>query len=76
MLGVILAIIGFSIALSTLNDEEGNIFDHFLEDKHQKVGLVIFAFAIDQAIAGYLRPHAPEPPASSNESSTDRTRPH
>ena len=63
-LGVLLTIIGFGIAVHTFN-KEGN--DHFTLKKHHKIGLVVFLFAVLQAISGILRPHAPHQQAAVTE---------
>ena len=63
-LGVLLTIIGFGIAVHIFNQEEN---DHFTMKKHHKIGLVVFLFAVLQAISGILRPHAPHQQAAVTE---------
>lgn len=55
-------VIAFSLAVAavqmgTLPGEEPN---HFVENAHRTVGLVIFCLTFFQVIAGLLRPHAPK----------------
>ena len=66
-LGVSLTIVGFSIAVHNFNNEGK---DHFTPKKHFKIGLVVFLFAVLQAISGILRPHAPHPPAAEDETTS------
>ena len=53
-----LTLIAFSLALRATNIEN---LDHFADEPHRKLGLVIFIFAFVQALNGALRPHATEP---------------
>lgn len=54
---VLMTLIAFSLAVKATNIEE---LDHFSEETHRRMGLVIFLFSLLQASNGLLRPHAPE----------------
>jgi hypothetical protein len=58
--GVICVIIGFALAVAEIQHEDGSEAEHFKEDRHWTVGLVVFLFAFLQAVGGLLRPHLPK----------------
>ena len=60
-IAVVCTIVGFAIAVHNINEEQGSTAKHFSTVKHHKIGLVIFIFAIIQAITGIFRPHLPRP---------------
>jgi DOMON domain len=57
--GLTLTIIGFAIAVYCVADEDGKSAKHFQEITHYKIGLVVFIFALLQALSGFFRPHLP-----------------
>jgi DOMON domain/Eukaryotic cytochrome b561 len=59
-IAVACTIAGFAIAVHNIKDEQGNHFTNTI--KHHKMGLVIFMFAILQALSGMFRPHLPHKP--------------
>jgi DOMON domain/Eukaryotic cytochrome b561 len=62
-IAVACTIAGFSIAVHIIKKEDGSSADHFTNTiKHHKIGLVVFLFAILQALSGYFRPHLPHKP--------------
>lgn len=56
-LAVLLTIVSFSIAVYIFNKEGED--EHFSEETHHTLGLIIFIFALLQALNGMLRPHLP-----------------
>jgi hypothetical protein len=56
---VSLTIVAFAIAVSGIADEDGKSAKHFQELTHYKIGLVVFIFALLQALSGIFRPHLP-----------------
>ena len=60
-IAVVCTIVGFAIAVHNINEERGSTAKHFSTVKHHKIGLVIFIFAMIQAITGIFRPHLPKP---------------
>ena len=66
--GILLTIVGFSIAVHLFNEEEK---DHFSTNKHHKIGLSIFIFAVLQGLSGIFRPHAPHKPDPKEESDVE-----
>lgn len=63
-LASVFTLCGFAIAVSAINDEQGDSAEHFSRDTHHKVGLVVFLFTILQVSNGLVRPHAPAPPVT------------
>jgi DOMON domain/Eukaryotic cytochrome b561 len=59
-LAVVFTIAGFGIAVHIINQEQGSAAKHFSTYQHHKMGLVIFIFALLQAISGIFRPHLPK----------------
>lgn len=59
MLGVLLTIIGFAIAVSLIAKEQGDTAEHFSTLRHHKIGLAVFIFSNINALWGIFRPHAP-----------------
>lgn len=60
-IAVLCTIVGFAIAVHNINEEQGSSAKHFSTYKHHTIGLVIFIFAMIQAITGIFRPHLPKP---------------
>jgi hypothetical protein len=56
-LAAILTIVSFSIAVHIFNKEGED--EHFTEETHHTVGLVIFILTLLQALNGFFRPHLP-----------------
>ncbi|KAI2508640.1 putative catecholamine binding [Fragilaria crotonensis] len=56
-LAAILTIAAFSIAVYIFNKEGED--EHFTEETHHTLGLVIFILTLLQALNGFLRPHLP-----------------
>ena len=54
---IILTVIALGLAVKATNIEG---LDHFTEEKHRKLGLVIVLLAFMQGVGGALRPHLPE----------------
>lgn len=61
LLGIILTITGFSLAVRAINKEDGDSAQHFQGNFHEGVGLAVFILALAQAINGLLRPHRLHP---------------
>jgi Eukaryotic cytochrome b561 len=60
-IAVLCTIVGFAIAVHNINKEQGSSAKHFSTYKHHTIGLVIFIFAMVQALTGIFRPHLPKP---------------
>jgi hypothetical protein len=60
-IAVLCTIVGFAIAVRNIQEEQGSSAKHFSTYQHHKIGLVVFIFAIIQAITGIFRPHLPKP---------------
>lgn len=65
-IGVALTIAGFGIAVHTYKQEKGSSVKHFSDQRHHTMGLVIFIFALLQALNGIFRPHLPHAAATSS----------
>jgi DOMON domain len=75
-IAVACTIAGFSIAVHNIQSGQGSSANHFTNTiKHHKIGLVIFLFAILQAVSGIFRPHLPhkpEPEETDEEADADK----
>lgn len=58
-LAVVMTIVGFGLAVAAITQQNK---PHFTGSPHLPVGLVIFIFAVLQALNGILRPHLPHKP--------------
>ena len=56
---ILLNVVAFGLAIRATNIEK---LDHFRQENHRKLGLVIVVLAILQAAGGFARPHLPSPP--------------
>jgi DOMON domain/Eukaryotic cytochrome b561 len=76
-IAVACTIAGFSIAVHIIKTEDGSSANHFTNTiQHHKIGLVIFLFAILQAVSGFFRPqlpHKPEPAIADEEADGDKS---
>jgi hypothetical protein len=65
-IGVALTIAGFGIAVHVYKQEKGSSVKHFSDERHHTMGLVIFIFALLQALNGIFRPHLPHAATASS----------